>query len=294
MPLRDEKGEIIGTFGISHNITDRVHAEDALRRAKEAAEEANRTKSQFLANVSHELRTPLNSVIGFATILLKNKNANLTAEDLNFLERIQVNGRHLLSLINDMLDLTKIEARKVELQITSVALDALVRETIAQQESLIRDRPIEFVADLPPTVASIQTDPEKLRQVIINLLSNALKFTEHGQVTIRLVTGPGHQPLRLEVSDTGIGIPREKLGLIFEAFQQADASTSRKYGGTGLGLTISQALCRLLGFRIEVTSEVGRGSTFSIILSTQPADSVTPGHQLRLPLEAPPVSPTPA
>jgi PAS domain S-box-containing protein len=289
MPLRDEKGNIIGTFGISHDITDRIHAEEALRHAKEAAEEASRIKSQFLANVSHELRTPLNSVIGFTGLLLKNKLGNLTKEDLNFLERVQVNGRHLLALINDMLDVSKIEAQKVELQLGPVNLGSLIRETVAQQESLLGDRPIRFVAEVPAEVAPIRTDAEKLRQVIINLIGNALKFTEQGSVTVRVRTETDHQPSRIEVVDTGIGIPREKLGLIFEAFQQADASTARKYGGTGLGLTISQALCRLMGFRIEVASEVGRGSTFSIVLS--PSTDVArdgnidgSGKQLGLPL----------
>jgi len=267
MPLRDEAGNVVGTFGISHDITDRKRAEEAMRRARDEAEEANRIKSQFLANMSHELRTPLNSVIGFAGILLKNKNANLHPADLNFLERIQANGKHLLVLINEILDLSKIEARKEELQTAPVALDVLVRETIAQQEGLVRDRPVQLLADLPATVAPISADSDKLRQVIINLIGNALKFTERGSVTVRVVTSPvDHQPLRIEVVDTGIGIPREKLGLIFEAFQQGDASTARKYGGTGLGLTISQALCRLMGFRIEVASEVGRGSTFSVVL----------------------------
>ena len=243
--------------------------------------------------MSHELRTPLNSVIGFAGILLKNKTGNLRPSDLNFLERIQANGKNLLVLINEILDLSKIEARRVELQLAPVVLDVLVRETIAQQEGLVRDRPVQLLAELPARVAPVQADAEKLRQVIINLIGNALKFTEQGNVTVRVVTDPADaQPVRLEVIDTGIGIPPEKLGVIFEAFQQADASTARKYGGTGLGLTISQALCRLMGFRIEVASEVGRGSTFSVILNgnragaapapekpaalTPPEDSIAP------------------
>ena len=272
LPLRDEQGKIVGTFGISRDITDRKRAEEAMRSAKEAAEEASRIKSQFLANMSHELRTPLNSVIGFAGILLKNKGGSLSPTELNFLERIQANGKHLLVLINEILDLSKIEARKVELQIAPVALEVLVRETIAQQEGLVRDRPVELRADLPPTVTPILADAEKLRQVIINLIGNALKFTERGSVTVRVVTATDDpKPLRIDVVDTGIGIPREKLGVIFEAFQQADAGTARKYGGTGLGLTISQALCQLMGFRIEVSSEVGQGSTFSVLLGPQPA-----------------------
>lgn len=292
MPLRDEQGRIAGTFGISRDITDRKRAEEAMRLAKEAAEAANRTKSQFLANMSHELRTPLNSVIGFAGILLKNKGGNLSATELNFLDRIQANGKHLLALINEILDLSKIEARKVELQIAPVALDVLVKETIAQQEGLVRDRPVELRADIPPGVAPIPADADKLRQVIINLIGNALKFTERGSVTVRVVTLPDDpRPVRIDVVDTGIGIPKEKLGVIFEAFQQADAGTARKYGGTGLGLTISQALCQLMGFHIEVASTVGQGSNFSVVIRRQAEradDSVPSPPETRMPAAATP------
>jgi len=268
MPLRDESGNIIGTFGISHDITDRKRAEETMREAKEAAEEASRVKSQFLASMSHELRTPLNSVIGFANILLKNKSGSLGPAELNFLDRIQANGKHLLALINEILDLSKIEARKTELQIGPVNLNTLVRETVAQQEGLVRDKPVKLIADLPPQVAGIQTDAEKVRQILVNLIGNALKFTEQGSVTVRVTTNPEtHAPLCIDVVDTGIGIPADKLKVIFEAFQQGEAGTSRKYGGTGLGLTISEALCKLLGFHISVTSEVGHGSTFSVNLA---------------------------
>jgi PAS domain S-box-containing protein len=267
MPLRNPRGEIVGTFGISRDITDLKRGEEALRKAKEVAEEANRTKSQFLANMSHELRTPLNSVIGFANILLKNKAGNLRPEDTNFLERILANGKHLLGLINEILDLSKIEASKIELAVTPVALNEMVRETVMQQEGQLRDRPVKLIAELPPRVAPLQTDPQRLKQVIINLIGNALKFTEQGSVTVRVVTEPNtNEARRIEVTDTGIGIPLDRLGVIFEAFQQADASTSRKYGGTGLGLTISQALCKLMGYRIEVSSQLGIGSTFSVLL----------------------------
>lgn len=292
MPLRNHNGQIVGTFGISRDITTRRQAEEAMRRAKEAAEDASRAKSHFLASMSHELRTPLNSIIGFANILLKNKGGTLTSAELNFLDRIQANGNHLLGLINHILDLSKIEAQKVELQMTPVALDQLVRDTLAQEEGLVRDKPVELRADLPELMAPILTDADKLRQVIINLIGNALKFTERGSVTVRVLTDPtDHQPIRLDVSDTGIGIPSDKLGVIFEAFQQAEAGTTRKYGGTGLGLTISQALCRLMGYHIEAASEVGGGSTFSIILRTaRTADSPLPAGTKAAPalLTAPP------
>jgi two-component system, sensor histidine kinase and response regulator len=292
VPLRDAQGRIVGLVGISHDVTERRQAEEAIQRAREAAEEANLTKSRFLASMSHELRTPLNSVIGFANILLKNKAGNLSSSELNFLDRIQANGKHLLGLINEILDLSKIEAHKIELQFAPVALDALVCDTIAQQEGLLRDRPVKLLADVPAIVAPISTDADKLKQVIINLIGNALKFTERGSVTVRVVTNPAdHHPVRIDVIDTGIGIPSDKLGVIFEAFQQADASMARKYGGTGLGLTISQALCQLMGYRIEVASKVGQGSTFSVVLNPRPAavSATTPALALPQPAAAPPL-----
>jgi two-component system, sensor histidine kinase and response regulator len=268
MPLHDRKGKVVGTFGISRDITDLKLAEEALHHAKDAAEGASRTKSQFLANMSHELRTPLNSVIGFANILRKNKESSLTPAQINFLERILANGKHLLVLINEILDLSKIEAQRIELQLVNVSLDTLVRETLAEQEPLVRGKAVRLRAELPARLEVIETDAEKLRQVLVNLIGNALKFTAKGSVVVRVVADPvSHRPLRLEVSDTGIGIPQDKLGSIFDAFQQGDAGTNRRFGGTGLGLTISQALCRIMGYRLEVASEVERGSTFSIVLS---------------------------
>jgi signal transduction histidine kinase len=258
--------------GLEQRVRERtaqlVEQEAHLRRAKEAAESANRAKSQFLANMSHELRTPLNSIIGFANILLKNKEATLTPTQLSFLDRVQANGKHLLGLINQILDLAKIEAQKMELHLSPTALDSLVRETLAEHEALLRDKPVQLLAELPAQVALFETDADKLKQILINLISNAIKFTEQGSVTVRVLTDPAdHRPVRVEVSDTGIGISKEKLTIIFDAFQQAEAGTNRKYGGTGLGLTVSQALCRLLNYRIEVHSELGRGSTFAVALA---------------------------
>ena len=233
--------------------------------AKEAAEQANRVKSEFLANMSHELRTPLNSVIGFANVLLKNKTGNLRAEDINFLERIQINGKHLLALINQILDLSKIEAGRTELDITPVSLAVLARETVAQLEGQQRDKNVKLVTEIPDALTLIETDESKLKQVIINLIGNALKFTEAGAVTVRVVAEMGSgRPIRIDVADTGIGIPKDRQEAVFEAFRQADASTTRTYGGTGLGLTISRALCQLLGYRMTLGSEVGKGTTFSI------------------------------
>jgi CheY-like chemotaxis protein len=246
--------------------------EEALKKAKQESEEANRTKSQFMANMSHELRTPLNSVIGFANILLKNKSGKLEPKEEGFLERIQANGKHLLSLINEILDLSKIEAGKMELEIESIDLSQLVRETLAQLEGQVAGKPVLPLGDFPENLAPLLADPGKLRQVIINLVGNALKYTESGEVIVRVEGTPGRGVAeRILVRDTGVGIPPDRLEAVFEAFQQADGSTTRRFGGTGLGLTISRSLCQLMGYRITIESTVGVGSTFTIHLATPPA-----------------------
>jgi len=260
---------ITGTSGISgavmfgKDVTRRVRAEEALRMAKEEAEGANRAKSQFLANMSHELRTPLNSVIGFTNILLKNKAGTLGPRELGFLDRVLANGRHLLSLINEVLDLAKIEAGRMELEVEGVAIPKLVAETVAQLEGQAREKEVHLSSEAPEGLAEVETDVAKLRQVLINLVGNALKFSAGGKVTVR-VLGSGTEVLGIAVEDSGVGIPPDRLDAIFEAFQQADGSTTREYGGTGLGLAISRSICQLLGYDLAVESEVDRGSTFTI------------------------------
>ena len=235
--------------------------------AKEAAEQANRAKSTFLANMSHELRTPLGSIIGFANLLRKNKHDNLQAQDLVYLERIQANGTHLLSLINAMLDLSKIEAGQIDLQMTQVALNTLIPEVLEQLEGSKPYPQVPLRAALPLALAPVLTDASKLKQILINLVGNALKFTPEGTVTVRVEVEPAtRRPISIDVVDTGIGIPPERCEAIFEHFQQADNSTARKYGGTGLGLAISRALCQLLGYQLTVESTVGQGSTFRIMM----------------------------
>lgn len=258
---------------IGHQVSQfirRVRVEEEMRRAREAAECANRAKSDFLARMSHELRTPLNSVIGFAALLLRNRAGHLRETDLSYLGRIVENGKHLLGLINEILDLSKVEAGKNEVHLSLVPLDVLVRDTVRQMEGQAKDRPVALRVDLPPALEPVETDEGKLRQILINLIGNALKFTERGSVTVRVESEPGgNRPRRIDVIDTGIGIPEDRREVIFEAFQQADTTTARRYGGTGLGLTICRALCRLMGYRITLESEPGKGSVFSVHLCLQ-------------------------
>ena len=266
-PIREAMG-ITGVAVFGRDVTPRRRTQLALRMAKEEAERANQAKSQFLANMSHELRTPLNSVIGFTNILLKNRSGHLSEQELGFLQRITANGLHLLDLINEVLDLTKIEAGRTEVVKAPVDLGALVQETLAQVEGDIKEKGLVLRYVVPPDLLPLNTDSGKLKQVIINLVGNALKFTEKGEVVVSVANrADGRGPASLSVRDTGIGIAAERLHAIFEAFQQADGTTSRRYGGTGLGLTISRSICHLLGFGLEAESEVGRGSTFTIVFA---------------------------
>ena len=266
-PIRDQ-ADSAGVVVFGKDITRRRRAEVDLVSAKNEAEAANRAKSQFLANMSHELRTPLNSVIGFANILLKNKKQNLKSSDVGFLERIQVNGKHLLGLINEILDLAKIKSWRMELDLMTVDIGRLAQEAFALVEGQIRSREgaVDVRIEGPATTEEIETDPAKLKQVIVNLVGNALKFTESGEVVLRIdIDEATGKPTTISVTDTEIGIPEERLGAVFEAFQQAEAGTARQFGGTGLGLAISRSMCHLMGYELTVESEVGHGTTFKIV-----------------------------
>jgi PAS domain S-box-containing protein len=267
-PLANADGVIVGTLGTITDVSDRKRYEEAILGARDAAEAASKAKSDFLSRMSHELRTPLNSVIGFARVLRRNGARKFATDDLTYLDRIQANGEHLLKLVNDILDVAKIEAGRVDVERGPVRLDALVREIVEQLEGQPRPAEVALRAEVPALPVMMETDARLLRQILINLAGNALRFTHRGQVVVSLVADPvTHAPRRIDVRDTGIGIPADRQRAIFEPFEQADSTTSRAYGGTGLGLSIARSLCEALGYRLSLESTVGSGSTFSVHLA---------------------------
>lgn len=237
-----------------------------LRRANLAVMESNRLKSEFVANMSHELRTPLNAIIGYTSLLQRGRYGPLSEAQMRALTRIAENSTNLLELINTFLDFSKIAAGKMEVQASEVDLGKFLSETIAPLEALARAKSLTLSLSIPPSVPPAITDPARLRQVVTNLVSNALKFTEQGSVTVALAVDQSTETFTIEVRDTGIGIAEKDLPHIFEEFRQVDGSATRKYGGTGLGLSIARKNVLLLDGTIEVESEVGQGSVFRVRL----------------------------
>ncbi|MDX1696479.1 MAG: ATP-binding protein, partial [Ketobacteraceae bacterium] len=233
--------------------------------------EAKAATSRFLANMSHELRTPMNAIIGYSEMLAEELAEEGHHHHLPDLNKMLSASRHLLGLINDVLDLSKIEAGKMELHLEPIDLASLFEEVQATFEPLMLKQANQLILDLPEHPIHLQTDATKLRQILFNLLSNAAKFTRNGRITLsaRTVTDATRDQVVLEVSDTGIGMNEDQLRRIFDAFAQADSSTTRKYGGTGLGLTISKHFCEMLGGNLSVISHEGKGSTFIVMIPRQ-------------------------
>jgi PAS domain S-box-containing protein len=264
--------------GIVRDLTERRRAEAAMEEAKRLAEQANQTKSRFLANMSHELRTPLNAIIGYSEMLREEAEEGGQEAMVPDLDKIQGAGRHLLGLINDILDLSKVEAGRMELFLERLETEPFVREVASTVEPLVRQRGNALRLEIGDAPAHLRTDATKLRQILLNLLGNAAKFTENGTVTLRVErhAAEGGERVRFRVIDTGIGMTPEQVGRLFQPFTQADASTTRRYGGTGLGLTISKHFAEMMGGEVQVESEPGAGTEFRVELPVEVGEPTVP------------------
>jgi PAS domain S-box-containing protein len=264
-PFSDKHIALVRTFADQAAIAiENVRLFREIQEKSQQLEIANRHKSEFLANMSHELRTPLNAIIGFTRIVMRRSKDELEAKQYENLEKIHSSGQHLLQLINAILDLSKVEAGRVEVNAVDVALAPVLEQCVKTVEPLVKAPAVRLLKEFDGELPRVYTDEEKLRQIVINLLSNAVKFTEQG--TVRVQAKGNGASFTVAVADTGIGIPADKLEHVFEEFAQADASSTRVYGGTGLGLTIARRLARLMGGDISVHSQPGAGSTFTLTL----------------------------
>ncbi len=270
---RDHLGELI-----AQRTAELMQLNHALFQARDKAEDASRAKSSFLANMSHELRTPLNAIIGYSEMLIEEADSFSQQDALPDLQRIRTSGKLLLTLINEVLDLSKIEAGKLTLHYENFDLAALAREVFDTVRPLADKNRNQLVLDCPPAGLSLHSDQTKVRQTLLNLLGNACKFTREGEVRLRLGTESveGRDWAIIEVSDTGIGMTPEQMSRLFQPFSQADAATTRKYGGTGLGLTISRKFVETLNGQLTVTSEPTRGSVFTVRLPIRPLPAPAP------------------
>lgn len=263
-PITDERNTVAGVGVISMDITQRMHTEQELRIAKLEAEAANRAKSLFLANMSHELRTPLNSIIGLSELTFEQAEEHEDRETAEIMQRVVNAGRHLLSLINDILDISRIESGRIELHTEVVHVQTLLDTIINSMQPLAKANGNRLLLEIAPDVDSVCVDVTRLRQVVLNLIGNAIKFTRNGEVKVKVSSQ--HEQLQIVVADTGIGMTPEQLQRIFEPFEQADRSIARRFGGSGLGLTISRQLLGLMEGHISVSSDIQSGSVFTVTL----------------------------
>lgn len=286
--------EVTGLLtGLADQLAAGIHNAQLYQWQRQTAEhlaELDKMKNQFLANMSHELRTPLNSIIGFSKLLLKGVDGELTEDQRRDLLIIQESGQHLLRLINDVLDLSKINAGKLQLTYEMVELPFLIQEVVSAATALLQDKSVRLIVELPEQLPIIEADARRLRQILFNLLSNAIKFTERGKITVAVQPIQSLSPytdltaelIQIRVSDTGIGIPAERMADIFQEFTQVDGSSTRRFGGAGLGLPITRRLVELHGGDIWVDSRLGVGSTFTIILPVRAGTKVQRDQILNL------------
>lgn len=271
VPEMDGDGKIVAWLGTCTDIDEQKRSQETLTalveeltRRKKEAEEANRLKSHFVSNVSHELRTPLNAIIGYAALLLDKTLGKINLRQEEALANLQRNGKDLLNLINNLLDLSKIESEQVPLRIEPVDLKAMIEEICENVQSLRQGKEIEIRCPALEDLYPIHNDPFKIRQIISNLLSNAIKFTERGSITISAGNQEAPPGVVFSIEDTGIGMREEDIPLIFDPFRQIDGSMTRQAGGTGLGLTIVKTAVEIIQGTIEVKSKIGKGSTFTV------------------------------